>query len=348
MGYMKQNSSVLTEENSISSNKSAGSIPSQPSLKTSALPLSQKAKRGRSRALSYKRKEQLQGLVFVSPWILGFLAFTLGPLLFSLYTSFTNYNITSQMDFIGLRNYKQLFTVDNLFWTSLYNTLYYVIWTVPLTTAGAILLALLLNQQVPGMKIYRTIYYLPAILSGAAVYFLWMQLLNPSTGLVNTFLAWFGIQGPAWLFDPEWTKPALIIMKMWGVGGGMLLYLASLQGVSKQLYEAADLDGASTFQKFRYITLPMITPVIFFDVVTSLIGGFQVFQEAYVMTDSGTGGPMNSLLFYNLHMWNKAFKAFDMGYASAMAWILFVVVMVLTVINLKLGKKWVYYEGGDK
>ncbi|WHY63194.1 carbohydrate ABC transporter permease [Cytobacillus firmus] len=299
------------------------------------------------RRLSRQTRENIFGYLFISPWIIGFLGLTLGPLLFSLFASFTDYNITSKMNFIGLDNFKRMFTIDDLFKTSLWNTLYYVLFSVPLTTAGAIFLSVLLNQKVKGMKFFRTLYYLPAILSGVAVYFLWMQLLSPSTGLVNTFLAWFGIEGPAWLFDPEWTKPALLLMKMWSVGGGMLLYLASLQGVSNSLYEAADLDGAGVMQKFFYITLPMISPIIFFDVLTSTIGSFQIFQEAYVMTENGSGGPGNSLLFYNLHMWNNAFEVFDMGYASAMAWLLFIVVMILTIINMKIGKKWVHYEGGD-
>lgn len=299
------------------------------------------------RRLSRQTRENIFGYLFISPWIIGFLGLTLGPLLFSLFASFTDYNITSKMNFIGLDNFKRMITIDDLFKTSLWNTLYYVLFSVPLTTAGAIFLSVLLNQKVKGMKFFRTLYYLPAILSGVAVYFLWMQLLSPSTGLVNTFLAWFGIEGPAWLFDPEWTKPALLLMKMWSVGGGMLLYLASLQGVSNSLYEAADLDGAGVMQKFFYITLPMISPIIFFDVLTSTIGSFQIFQEAYVMTENGSGGPGNSLLFYNLHMWNNAFEVFDMGYASAMAWLLFIVVMILTIINMKIGKKWVHYEGGD-
>ncbi|WP_315900290.1 sugar ABC transporter permease [Cytobacillus firmus] len=306
-----------------------------------------KGKASSHRRLSRQTRENIFGYLFISPWIIGFLGLTLGPLLFSLFASFTDYNITSKMNFIGLDNFKRMFTIDDLFKTSLWNTLYYVLFSVPLTTAGAIFLSVLLNQKVKGMKFFRTLYYLPAILSGVAVYFLWMQLLSPSTGLVNTFLAWFGIEGPAWLFDPEWTKPALLLMKMWSVGGGMLLYLASLQGVSNSLYEAADLDGAGVMQKFFYITLPMISPIIFFDVLTSTIGSFQIFQEAYVMTENGSGGPGNSLLFYNLHMWNNAFEVFDMGYASAMAWLLFIVVMILTIINMKIGKKWVYYEGGD-
>ena len=297
--------------------------------------------------MNYKRMEGLQGYVFILPWIVGFIVFTAGPLIFSFAASFTNYNITSQMDFIGLDNYENLFTADNLFWTSLYNTFYYVLFSIPLTTAGAIFLSALLNQNVPGIRFFRTIYYLPAVLSGVGVYLLWMQLLDPGTGLVNTVLGWFGIPGPNWLFDPDWTKPALIFMKMWSVGGGMLLYLASMQGVSKSLYEAAKIDGANGWQQFRYITIPMITPVIFFDIVTSLIGGFQIFQEAYVMSN-GEGGPVNSMLFYNLYMWKKAFEAFDMGYAMAMSWILFIIVFIITIINLKLAPRWVHYEGEER
>lgn len=294
------------------------------------------------------RQEERQGYLFILPWLIGLFGITLFPMLFSLYASFTNYDVTSRMDFIGLDNYKRMFTDDPLFWRALSNTLYYVVWMVPLTTIGSILLALLLNEKVVGMRFFRTIYYLPAVLSGVGVYFLWMQLLSPTSGLINTLLSWIGITGPAWLSDPMWTKPAIIMMKMWAVGGGMLLYLASLQGVPEQLYEAAKLDGASVFRRFWHITLPMISPVIFFDVITSFIGGFQVFQEGYVMTENGSGGPMNSLLFYNLHMWHKAFTVFDMGYAMGMAWVLFAIVLVLTLINMKLSRRWVYYEGDDQ
>lgn len=295
-----------------------------------------------------RRKESIYGYIFVMPWIIGFLAFTAGPLVFSFMASFTNYNITSQMDFVGVDNYQGLFTEDSLFWTSLWNTLYFVAFSVPLTTIGAILLSALLNQDIPGIRFFRTLYYLPAVLSGVGVYLLWMQLLDPGTGMVNLILGWFNIDGPNWLFDPDWTKPSLILMKMWSVGGSMLLYLASMQGVSKSLYEAAEIDGANTWKQFRHITIPMITPVIFFDVVTSLIGGFQIFQEAYVMSSNGEGGPANSLLFYNLYMWRQAFENFNMGYAMAMSWILFVIVFVLTLINLKLAPRWVHYEGEEK
>lgn len=290
------------------------------------------------------RNEMFWGYFFIAPFLLGFLFFLFGPMLFSVIGSFTNYDLTSKMDFIGLANFKRMFTHDDLFWKSLYNTVYFVVFNVPLTTVFSILLALLLNQKMRGISFFRTIFYLPSILSGVAVYVLWMQLLSPSTGLVNTFLGWFHIAGPAWLFDPAWTKPALILMKLWSAGGSMLLYLATLQNVPKPLYESAEMDGANAWKKLIHITLPMITPIIFYDVITSTIGSFQIFQEAYVMTKNGTGGPANSLLFFNLHMWNKAFVAFDMGYAMAMSMILFTIVTILTFINLKFAPKWVHYS----
>lgn len=303
----------------------------------------QSKKQKKSKWNKREKKEALWGLLFVSPFIIGFIGFMLLPMIFSFVGSFTNYNITSRMDFIGFDNFKEMFTTDQLFLTSLYNTVFYVVLNVPLTTAGGVFLAVLLNRNIRGITIFRTIFYLPAILSGVAVYVLWMQLLSPSSGLINTVLSWVGISGPSWLFDPNWTKPALILMRLWSVGGAMLLYLATLQNVPKQLYESAEVDGASPFKKLRHITLPLITPIIFYDVITSTIGAFQIFQEAYVMTEGGTGGPANSLLFYNLHMWNKAFVAFDMGYAMAMSLVLFAIVLVLTFINLKLAPKWVHY-----
>ncbi|MGI6148319.1 MAG: sugar ABC transporter permease [Firmicutes bacterium] len=298
------------------------------------------------RRMTIRQKEALQGYMFVSPWIFGFIVFTAGPLLFSLYAAFTNYDITSRMDFVGAANFRRLFTLDPLFATSVYNTLYYVVFSVPLRTACGVLLAVMLNQGVMFRRVLRTVYYMPSVLSGVAVYLLWMQLLSPSSGLINMLLEMVGIQGPAWLFDPRWTKPALILMNLWGVGGTMLLYLANLQSVPSQLYEAAEIDGASILQRFFRITLPMITPVIFFNVVTGFIGAFQIFQEAYVMS-TDKGGPLNSLLFYNLYLWKQAFEQFNMGYASAMAWLLFVAVMIITLLNLHFSKKWVYYEGGE-
>lgn len=295
-----------------------------------------------------QRDDARWGYLFVAPFILGFLIFMLGPMLFSFIGSFTDYNLTSKMNFIGFDNFKRMLFSDQLFWKSLYNTVFFTLFNVPLTTMFSIFLAVMLNQRIRGIRIFRTIFYLPAILSGVAIYVLWMQLLSPSTGLVNTALSWLHIQGPAWLYDPNWTKPALIIMKIWSSGGAMLLYLATLQNVPTPLYESAEIDGASIWQRFRHITLPLITPIIFYDVITSTIGSFQIFQEAYVMTSNGQGGPANSLLFFNLHMWNKAFVGFDMGYAMAMSLVLFLIVLVLTLINLKLAPRWVHYAGGDR
>ncbi|MFD1464517.1 carbohydrate ABC transporter permease [Lapidilactobacillus mulanensis] len=295
-----------------------------------------------------QKQEARWGFFFVAPFLIGFVLFMFGPMLFSLIGSFTDYNLTSKMNFIGLNNFKRMFLNDDLFWKSLYNTAYFTIFNVPLTTLFSIFLAVILNQKLVGMRFFRTIFYLPAVLSGVAVYILWMQLLSPSTGLINTILSWFHITGPSWLFDPNWTKPALIMMKLWSAGGAMLLYLATLQNVPTQLYESAEIDGAGIWQQFRHVTLPMITPIIFYDVITSTIGSFQIFQEAYVMTSNGQGGPANSLLFYNLHMWNKAFVGFDMGYAMAMSMVLFMIVLVLTLINLKLAPRWVHYAGGDQ
>lgn len=291
--------------------------------------------------------ENIQGYIFILPWILGFIVFTAGPIIFSLIASFTNYNATTKMDFVALDNYVQLFTRDELFRTALWNTIYYVIFSVPLNIFFSFFLAVLLNVDVPGIRIFRTLYYIPAVLSGVAVSLLWMQLLSPSTGLVNTVLKIFGINGPSWLFDPRWTKPALILMSVWSVGGNMLLYLSSLRSIPEQLYESALIDGANWWQRLYKVTIPMVTPVIFFNLITSFIGAFQIFQSAYIITESGGGGPMNSLLFYNLQLWNKAFKSYEMGYASAMAWILFVIVMILTLINLKVSRRWVHYEGND-
>ncbi|ANS74260.1 spermidine/putrescine ABC transporter permease [Paenibacillus yonginensis] len=303
------------------------------------------ARRGRSLA----SREALQGFVFVSPWILGFLLFTAGPMLFSLYASFTNYDITSQMAWIGFKNYDTMLNHDPLFWKSLRNTLYFVAISVPLQTVAGMLLAVILNRRMLGIRLFRTVFYLPSVLSGVGVYVLWMMLLSPSAGLVNLALSWLGIDGPAWLTDPAWTKNAIILMKLWGAGSMMLLYLASLQGVPNKLYEAAELDGAGRLRKFWHVTLPMITPVIFFEIVTGFIGGFQIFQEGYVMGyGNDPGAPMNSLLFYNLHMFLKAFKVFDMGYAMAMAWFLFLIVLLLTLINLTLSRFWVHYEGGEQ
>lgn len=294
-----------------------------------------------------EKKEARAGWLFISPWVIGFICLTGGPLLFSLYASFTNYNMTSRMDFVGLENYVRMFRKDPVFWKSLGNTLYYVLLAVPSSCVCAIFLATLLNRKVKGTPVFRMLFYLPTVLSGVAVYQLWMQLLAPKSGLLNSALRLIGIEGPSWLSDPAWTKPSLVMMRVWALGTSMLLYLSSMNSVSKDLYEAADIDGANFWQKFRKITLPQISPIIFFDIITNMTGAFQVFQEALVMSKNGKGDPAGSLLFYNLHIYDEAFTRYNMGYAAAMAWFLLVIVMTITLINLVASKYWVHTEEGD-
>ena len=293
-----------------------------------------------------KGKENAYGYIFILPWLIGILCFTLGPMIFSLITSFTNYNML-KMDFTGLANYKKMFFQDQLFWKALKNTFYYALLNIPLITAGGVIVAVILNKSIFGLRTFRTIYYLPSIMVGVGTYFLWMLLLDPANGLVNSALALIGIKGPAWLTDPNWTKPAIILMHLWGLGGQMLLYLARLQSIPQDYYEAASLDGASGFKKFTKITVPLLSPIIFYNLTIGIIGAFQIFQEGYIFSGDGTGKPAGSLLFYNLHLWNQAFKNFKTGYANAMCWFLFAVVMILTVINQKISNKWVYYEEGE-
>jgi len=287
-----------------------------------------------------KKQEIFAFYTFIAPWILGFILFIGGPIVASLYFSLTNYTVLSSPEFIGFGNYISLFK-DPLFWTSLYNTIYYAIFFIPLGILTAFSLSILLNQNVRGLAIYRTIYYLPSIVPAVANAILWIWLLNPQWGLINVMLKMIGIEGPGWLTSEKWSKPGLILMSLWGVGSWIIIYLAGLQGVPEQLYEAAEVDGATKLQRFLYITVPLMTPTIFFTLITGLIGAFQVFTQAYIMTN---GGPVNSTLFYALYLFRNAFNYLKMGYASAMAWILFLIVLVLTLIQFKLANKWVFYE----
>lgn len=293
-----------------------------------------------------KAREMAYGYVFILPWLIGILCFTIGPMIFSFFTSFTDYNMI-KMDFVGIDNYTHMLFKDQLFWKSFSNTLIYSLMNIPLVTIGGVIVAVILNKSIFGLRTFRTIYYLPSIMVGVGTYFLWMLLLDPANGLVNTVLAAMGIDGPAWLTDPNWTKPAIVLMHLWGLGGQMLLYLARLQSIPSDYYEAASLDGAGPFQKFIKITVPLISPIIFYNLIIGIIGAFQVFQEGYVFSGDGTGRPAGSLLFYNLLVWNNAFKNFNTGYANAMCWFLFAVVMVLTIFVQKSQKKWVYYEEGE-
>lgn len=281
------------------------------------------------------------GWLFISPWIIGFLAFSLYPFLASLFYSFTNYDILNPPKWIGLANYVGL-VHDPLFWTALYNTIYYTIVTVPLSTVIAIALAMLLNMNVKGLPLYRTIFYLPAVVPAVASSILWLWLFNPSFGLLDSLLRGVGLPAPGWVFSVAWAKPALIIMGLWGLGAPMVIYLASLQGVPQDLYEAASIEGAGTWAKIRNVTIPFISPVILFNVILGLIGAFQIFTQAYVMT---SGGPSNSTLFYALYMYEQAFQFLHMGYASAMAWVMFALIMLATLLIFRSSARWVYYGG---
>jgi len=290
---------------------------------------------------SMKRRKALEGYLFASPWIAGFLLFTAGPMIASLALSFCKYDILTTLKWIGLENYRQLFSAQ-LFWTALYNTVYWVVFGVPLRLAMALLLALLMNRKLRGTPLFRTIFYVPSVVSGVALAMLWVWLFEPSVGLINTFLRMLGIANPPlWLGSEQWSKPALIIMSLWGVGGTMVIFLAGLQDIPEQLYEAAEIDGAGAWHKFRAITIPLLTPSIFFNLIMGIINSFQVFTQAYVMT---RGGPLYSTYFYVLYIYDEGFQYMHMGYASALAWILLLIILTLTLIQFYFSRRWVVYE----
>jgi multiple sugar transport system permease protein len=295
-----------------------------------------------SRPYRPARREAILFYLCISPWLLGFTVFILGPVLSSLGLSFTRWDLLSDPVFVGLRNYARMVD-DKLFWQALSVTVRYTLLYVPAELVGGLLLALLMNQRgVRGIRGARTIYYLPTIISGVAFVVVWMWLFQPEAGLINATLARFGIQGPRWLADPNTALTALWLMSLWGLGRAALIYLAGLKGIPQQLYEAAAIDGAGAGQSFRHVTLPMLTPTIFFNLVLSIIGTFQTFTSAFVATN---GGPLDSTLFYVLYLYRKAFQEFQMGYASALAWVLFLIILVLTILVVRSGQWWVYYEG---
>ncbi len=287
-----------------------------------------------------KLRRHLVGFAFISPWLIGFLIFTAIPFFSSVYLSFTRYDIVSAPRWVGAANYATLFQNDPLFWKSLGITFKYALIAVPLGTLCSVALALLLNHAVPGISVFRTIFYLPSIVPVVATSVVFMWILNPQIGLVNGILRNFGITGPAWLQDKNWAFWSLVGMSIWGVGGSMVIYLAGLKDVPVHLYEAATIDGANPWQRLTRITLPMLTPVIFFNVVMGVIGAFQYFTQAFVMTQ---GGPEDSTLFYALYLFDRAWRYFDMGYASAMAWILFLIVVTITGALFKTQSRWVHY-----
>jgi len=289
------------------------------------------------------RKEERAFFLFISPWLVGFIFFTAGPILASFYFSFNFYDVVTPARWVGLLNYTDLLK-DELFWQSLKVTAIYSVGSVALGILASLFIALLLNRNIHGVAVFRTIFYLPSVISGVAVSLLWMWLLNTDFGMVNfVLLKVFGIHGPSWLMNKYWVIPAIVLMSLWGIGGSIVIYLARLQGIPTEFFEAAEIDGAGYWSKLVNITLPLMTPVIFFNTITGVIGSFQVFTQAYVMT---SGGPNNASLFYVLYLYRNAFRYWRMGYASAQAWILFMILIVLTAILLRTSSRWVYYEAG--
>ena len=293
------------------------------------------------RALSYRKTESIAGYLFILPWIIGFLVFILGPVIASFYFSLTEYEVVKSPVWIGLENYRELIH-DDLFWQSMKVTTIYVAFSVPLTLILSFMVALLMNQKIYFVGFWRTIYYLPNLVPLVAGTMLWLWLLNPNYGLVNGMLSRFGIDGPLWLQSTKWALPSLILMSLWGVGGSTLIYLAGLQGIPTDLYEAVSLDGGGAWAKFVTVTVPQMSPVIFFNLILGIIAGFQVFAQPLIMTN---GGPRYATLFVVLYLYQNAFRNFQMGYASAIAWVLFMVILLLTIVTFRLSTYWVYYEG---
>lgn len=287
-----------------------------------------------------RRKSAICGYLFAAPWIIGFLAFTLYPMLSSLYYSFTNYNLSKHPDWIGLTNYQIIFTSDKLIPIAVGNTLFYALLSIPLTMVIGLTIAMLLNQKIRGIRLIRTIYYLPNVISVVATTMLW-QFIFQNNGLLNSILGLFGIEGPGWLTDPAVSKLTLVIMDAWNAGGAMIIYLAGLQGIPRRYYEAAEIDGAGSIRQFFSITLPLLAPSIFFNLIMGIIGALQTFSQSFIMTN---GGPANSTMFYMLALYKRAFSDMQMGYACAMAWVFLIPTVLLTVLVFKFVGGKVHYE----
>jgi multiple sugar transport system permease protein len=287
------------------------------------------------------RREAWEGRFFVAPWLIGFVVFTVAPMIASLYFAFSQYSVLTPPQWIGLSNFGNMFTDDRLFRVSLYNTAYYVVIAVPINLVVAFLMAMLLQVPVHGINVYRTLFYLPVITPAVANALTWTLLFSGDFGIVNAVLRAAGLPTVNWLFEPSITKLVFVIIGLWGTGGSAIIFLAGLQNVPHVLYEASSIDGAGVWQRFWRITFPMMTPVIFFNLVLGIIGTFQIFTGAYIVT---AGGPANATLFYVLYLYNNAFKFFKMGYASALAWVLFVIILAFTILQFRLARRWVYYE----
>lgn len=292
-----------------------------------------------------ERRNFKMGMLFLLPWTIGFLVFTLYPMVVSFIYSFTIYHPRAPLEWIGVKNYLDLLQ-DDLFWKSLSNTLYMVAIGVPLTLLASFFCAVLLNLKVRGQSIYRVMYFLPSIVPTVASTILWMWILNPQTGILNTLLGYVGIDGPNWMSNPSWSKPGLILLGMWGMGGTIVIYLSGLQDVPVSLLEAAELDGANWWQRLRHVTVPMVSPITLFNLITGVIFQFQYFAQAYVFRGfQSLGYPLNSTLFYSVYLYQNGFLWLKMGYASAMAWVLFIIILICTLLLLKVSDRFTYYAG---
>jgi len=296
---------------------------------------------GRWRAWHRWLRRNCDGWFFASPWIIGFFLWTLGPMVASFGLAFTEWDLITPARFVGLENLRTMLS-DRLVAQSLQVTTIYAVASVPLHIVFGMALALLLNTKIAGLRFYRTAFYLPSVLSGVAVALLWRWLFSTEFGLINQILACVGIQGPSWLGDQRWALPSLVLMSIWGGGGGTIIFLAGLQGIPTELYEAAEADGAHSWQQLFHITLPMMTPVLFFQLIAGVINALQVFTQAFIMTN---GGPNNATLFAILYLYRNAFEYQRMGYASALAWVLFIYILILTLLIFRSSTSWVYYEG---
>jgi multiple sugar transport system permease protein len=292
----------------------------------------------------WMRRDAIEGFLCITPWLLGFILFTAGPMIASLWLSLTDYEILRPIHFIGFRNLSDAFS-DKLLSKSLWNTAFYTVLYVPLHIATAFITALLLNARIRGQGVYRVIFYVPSIMPSVASAFLWMWIFNPEYGLANALLHIFGLPPQKWIFDENLAKPSFVIMGLWGLGSSMIIFLAGLQGIDPVLYEAAAIDGATWWSKFWSVTLPMMTPVLFFNLIMGIIGSFQVFTTAFIATG---GGPNNATLFYVLYIYRQGFEFAKMGYASTLAWVLFIIVLLVTLIQFWTAGTWVYYEAERK
>jgi len=290
------------------------------------------------------REEERAAYLFMLPWLTGLVVFLIGPIIASVIISMTDWNLVSSPQWVGLANYQEMLFDDRNFWQSIRVTLYYTVLSVPLFMVSGLGLSLLLNMRLKGMNWFRTLLYLPSVLSGVAVAVLWVSLLNPDLGAVNWVLRGLGVANPPrWLSSPQWAVPSVVLMGMWGVGGSAIIYLAGLQNIPPQLYEAATIDGAGAWRKFIHITIPMLTPTLFFVLITSLLGAFQVFDTAFVLGGS-RGGTSGALRFYLLNMWTEGFRNGRLGYASALAWVLVLLAAIVIMIMFRTSARWVYYE----